>query len=513
MTRGNDYRECDDFPGSASEESDAQDFRRRRVMSSIRSVSSPGAALLTALFLVASADAADVGVDTDAKPGAFLGIKVGGQGTRFVIERVLPSSPAEDAGLRVGDIVVTVEGQRFESLQEFANAIVGRKPGDTILIQILRGEEKLKANATLNTRPDKVVLPAEDKEAASVATPENGVDTEKKPSNEKKRPGFLGVRLIEVPKLLSVHLQIAESLGVLVAEVLENSPAALAGIQKDDVLLEIDGKPIVSRRFLQHRLEGESIRLGLLRRGAREITSLYLGARPVGLRGGPGAIAPCDDETSKWLDRLRLPTIRGRLYFERDGKEEVFELPELDLGREGAGFERELVSKLHELGKLPAKIEKRVDTLLKALHEEKERLFDRLESDDCLVNRLQFEKDFCRRFKEQLKRFDLDWECPFDLKQSGRSSYMLRSGDEHHVVTVTRENGVDQITVEDRNGKVLAEKMSREDVETLPADVQKSVRGVLENIDRLFPDIEKARPTLEKSDDERKEAKKRTIKI
>ena len=518
-------------------------------MSSRRYFATANLALLSALFLIAATRAANAEL-----AGGFLGIRVTEDQSadgetdgkdadksdpendtakdpkeessavkRFVIERVLSPSPAADAGLQVGDVIVSVDGKQFDSLRGFATAIATRKPGETILIQLVRGNEALKASATLSERPKKVAEPPPSKDATSVEPEDrlqpNGKDflSSEPPQKdattpEKKSPGFLGVQLVKVPEILSVHLQLEKDTGVLVANVLDDSPAARAGLRKDDVLLAIDGTPITDRRFLQSKLAGENIQLDLLRRGARQQVSVDLGSRPNELPQGPAAIAPVDDEAARWLGRLRLPKLRGKLYFERDGKKQVFELPELDLGRAGEEFDRELAKKLAELRELPPEIDARVDALLKALREEKEQLFDRLESDDCLMNRLQFEQDFCRQFQDQIRRFDLDWECPFELKQSGRSSYLLRSGDDQHVVTVTRENGVDEITVEDRKGTVIFDKISRKDVAKLPEEIRKKVEGVLGKVDRLCPQIEKSAPPL-KNSDAGKKTKSRSIKL
>jgi S1-C subfamily serine protease len=67
---------------------------------------------------------------------------------------VVPGSPAESAGLRVGDIIVKVDAQSIDSDHPLDATLSEFAPGDTISIQVLRDGQTQTVSLTLATRPD-----------------------------------------------------------------------------------------------------------------------------------------------------------------------------------------------------------------------------------------------------------------------------------------------------------------------------------------------------------------------
>ena len=65
------------------------------------------------------------------------------------IGRVLPDSPAEQAGLVAGDVITAVDAQAILSLDELIHAITAKAPGDTVLVTIRRGADTLNASVIL----------------------------------------------------------------------------------------------------------------------------------------------------------------------------------------------------------------------------------------------------------------------------------------------------------------------------------------------------------------------------
>ncbi len=87
----------------------------------------------------------------------YLGVSVddrsdGGQGA--IITDVEPGSPAADARIRVGDLVVAVEGTAVEGSTGLVAAIRDRAPGDRIEIVVVRNTKEISLSVTLASRPD-----------------------------------------------------------------------------------------------------------------------------------------------------------------------------------------------------------------------------------------------------------------------------------------------------------------------------------------------------------------------
>jgi serine protease Do len=66
----------------------------------------------------------------------------------------------------------------------------------------------------------------------------------------KVKHGWLGVMIQEVTPELAESMDLKDARGALVAEVIKNSPAAIAGVKRGDVIIEFDGHPIKDRREL-----------------------------------------------------------------------------------------------------------------------------------------------------------------------------------------------------------------------------------------------------------------------
>ncbi len=66
---------------------------------------------------------------------------------------VEPGSPADKAGLRAGDIIVSVEGIKLDSEHPLDAVLTQFAPGQTVRLEILRGSERLTVSVTLATRP------------------------------------------------------------------------------------------------------------------------------------------------------------------------------------------------------------------------------------------------------------------------------------------------------------------------------------------------------------------------
>lgn len=92
----------------------------------------------------------------DAREEGFLGVSLeprsdGGVGS--IISTVQPGSPAQEAGIVVGDIVLAVDGEPVNGQAGLVAAIRDRSPGDLISIELVRDGERLTVTATLVARP------------------------------------------------------------------------------------------------------------------------------------------------------------------------------------------------------------------------------------------------------------------------------------------------------------------------------------------------------------------------
>jgi serine protease Do len=69
------------------------------------------------------------------------------------VGNVVTGSGAEKAGLRVGDIVLSIDGKDMNEIEDLQGLILKKKVGDTIVAKILRGEEESEIKITLGKKP------------------------------------------------------------------------------------------------------------------------------------------------------------------------------------------------------------------------------------------------------------------------------------------------------------------------------------------------------------------------
>lgn len=71
----------------------------------------------------------------------------------ILIMRVMPNSPAARAGLRVGDVIIEIDSTPITTATDLQEKVADRSVGDTLRIQVLRGDESLVINAELGELP------------------------------------------------------------------------------------------------------------------------------------------------------------------------------------------------------------------------------------------------------------------------------------------------------------------------------------------------------------------------
>ncbi|MBP8170914.1 MAG: DegQ family serine endoprotease [Pseudomonas sp.] len=96
--------------------------------------------------------------------------------------------------------------------------------------------------------------------------------------------GWLGVVIQEVNKDLAESFGLDKPAGALVAQVLQDGPAAKGGLQVGDVILSLNGQPIVMSADLPHLVgalkAGDKAELGVVREGERKVLAMTVGALP-----------------------------------------------------------------------------------------------------------------------------------------------------------------------------------------------------------------------------------------
>jgi serine protease Do len=102
------------------------------------------------------APAAFLGVSTQTvTPAVAAGLDLSVE-EGALVQAVGPGTPAAEAGIERGDVIVGIEGTAVASTEEVGERILDFEPGHEIDVDLVRGEEELTVTATLGTRPQPI---------------------------------------------------------------------------------------------------------------------------------------------------------------------------------------------------------------------------------------------------------------------------------------------------------------------------------------------------------------------
>ncbi|MEJ8841346.1 PDZ domain-containing protein [Lacibacter sp. H375] len=178
------------------------------------------------------------------KSAAFLGVVTEDHDKGALVEEVQKETPAEKAGLQKGDIITKVGDKKIGSPSDLSEAVHAKKPNDEVEITYLRDGREKKAKAKLGESKG-----PEGMHNFNFKMPDMHFG-DGQFNFEHLQPRLHGlqdqIRIYQGgrPKFGATIQDTEEGNGVKVLEVEADSPSAKSGLQKDDVITEVNGKAV-----------------------------------------------------------------------------------------------------------------------------------------------------------------------------------------------------------------------------------------------------------------------------
>ena len=144
---------------------------------------------------------------------------------------VVPDGPADKAGIKRGDVVVSVDGAAVPDSARVRNLVAEGPPGKTMTLGLFRNGTRIERTVTLAERPRERGGQAPKDERNSV------------PSQQK-----LGLDVQDLTPDIAQQLGYKNETGAIVAEVVPGSPADDAGLETGDLIQEINRVPVRTAR-------------------------------------------------------------------------------------------------------------------------------------------------------------------------------------------------------------------------------------------------------------------------
>ncbi len=146
-----------------------------------------------------------------------------GDGQGALVSYVKAQSPADNAGIRRGDVIVSIDGEKISEASEFVRKFSFATPKkDTRFVVIRNGKEKIfviKPTEQTSERAQKQAMISENKSK-------------------------LGIKVAKITQRLKSKFNLATSQGVIITKVEPESREAKAGLAIGDAILEINGKAV-----------------------------------------------------------------------------------------------------------------------------------------------------------------------------------------------------------------------------------------------------------------------------
>ena len=176
-----------------------------------------------------------------------------------LVKDVIPGTPAENAGIQSGDVIVEFNGKVITDSHDLILLVSDCAPGTPATVKFVRD-----VNNHLVTKTITVTL-AENKEAEMGSNNDNGSD-----SDNSKTDALDGVTVGDLDHDARGQLKIPDDVkGALVTDVDADSNSAEVGLQKGDVIVEINHQPVTdsdSAIKLCKEAKGDQILLKIWRR-------------------------------------------------------------------------------------------------------------------------------------------------------------------------------------------------------------------------------------------------------
>jgi len=155
-----------------------------------------------------------------------------------LVSGVVAGGPAAKAGLKVGDLILAVDGHDIDDPDSFGFRFGNRPLGGTVTLDLRRGKTATRLEVAASAAPETV---PRDKRVIEGSSP------------------FAGSTIVNLSPAVAEEMRLSFDLkGVAITDVAPGSPAARVGFQKGDLVIEVNGTRIDDTRTLARAAQAES---------------------------------------------------------------------------------------------------------------------------------------------------------------------------------------------------------------------------------------------------------------
>src|SRR2546426_10929388 len=186
-----------------------------------------------------------------------------------VVRTIEADTPAYRSDLRPFDVITHVDGTPVETDSQLQHEVLKKKIGQNVELTVWRKGQTMKVPVKTGELPNEIARASNDEPI--------------KPAQPKQEDvGKFGLQVQELTKEVAERLHLPVDKGVIVTDVEDNSIAAAQDIQREDVITEVDGKPVTNVQSFREALNKSDPKRGVLlyldRKGSKTFAVLKAGS-------------------------------------------------------------------------------------------------------------------------------------------------------------------------------------------------------------------------------------------
>ncbi|MCB2066838.1 MAG: Do family serine endopeptidase [Erythrobacter sp.] len=163
-----------------------------------------------------------------------------------LVQGVQPGEAAERAGLEVGDVVVTVNGEEVTPENTLSRIVANIRPGTSVPITYIRDGRRRQVNVTVGRRPSD-----EELRQQQLFQQDQGEDQQDQADQGPKGSGLmqelLGIEALEIDARIAAQLGVAsDTRGLAILNVDPGSDAARRGLNRGVMILAVNSRPVAT---------------------------------------------------------------------------------------------------------------------------------------------------------------------------------------------------------------------------------------------------------------------------
>jgi len=169
--------------------------------------------------------------DMDANLASYFGLS---DKSGVLVSKIVETSPAEKAGLRPGDIIISMDNDRIKNTESLIIALLKKSVGDKVTLGVTRDSKLYSVTVEIGKRPEDTSIVAQKKTKPQVA--------------KKITKSWRGLEVTDITAEIVQHFKISAESGVIVVSIEPGSPSERSGIRPGDVIYEVSRMPVKNAR-------------------------------------------------------------------------------------------------------------------------------------------------------------------------------------------------------------------------------------------------------------------------